>query len=63
MFPSDDYGVDLICRTFDAHRTARPRRRDRVDHDTRTTGALRYLVKDINVPSTARVTLGFARHA
>src|ERR1039457_738697 len=66
MFPEPTmYGVDLILPAF----RWIIERRDRVDalvlthgHEDHT-GALRYLVKDINVPIYgAALTLGFARH-
>jgi len=66
MFPEPTmYGVDLILPDF----RWLIERRDRVDAIVLThghedhTGALRYLVKDINVPIYgAALTLGFARH-
>lgn len=66
MFPEPTmYGVDLILPDF----RWLIDRRDRVDAIVLThghedhTGALRYLVKDINVPIYgAPLTLGFARH-
>ena len=66
MFPEPNmYGVDLILPDF----RWLIERKDRVDAIVLThghedhTGALRYLVKDINVPIYgAALTLGFARH-
>ena len=66
MFPEPTmYGVDLILPDF----RWLIERRDRVDAIVLThghedhTGALRYLVKDINVPIYgSALTLGFARH-
>ncbi|HUX04594.1 MAG TPA: ribonuclease J [Acidimicrobiales bacterium] len=66
MFPEPNmYGVDLILPDF----RWLIDRRDRVDAIVLThghedhTGALRYLVKDINVPIYgSALTLGFARH-
>jgi ribonuclease J len=66
MFPEPTmYGVDLILPDF----RWLIERRDRVDAIVLThghedhTGALRYLVKDVNVPIYgAALTLGFARH-
>lgn len=66
MFPEPTmYGVDLILPDF----RWLIERRDRVDAIVLThghedhTGALRYLVKDVNVPIYgAPLTLGFARH-
>jgi ribonuclease J len=66
MFPEPTmYGVDLILPDF----RWLIERRDRVDAIVLThghedhTGALRYLVKDINVPIYGSpLTLGFARH-
>jgi ribonuclease J len=66
MFPEPTmYGVDLILPDF----RWLIDRRDRIDAIVLThghedhTGALRYLVKDINVPIYgAPLTLGFARH-
>lgn len=66
MFPEPNmYGVDLILPDF----RWLIERRDRVDAIVLThghedhTGALRYLVKDINVPIYgSALTLGFARH-
>ena len=66
MFPEPNmYGVDLILPDF----RWLIERKDRVDAIVLThghedhTGALRYLVKDINVPIYgAALTLGFAKH-
>ncbi|NNN01099.1 MAG: ribonuclease J [Acidimicrobiaceae bacterium] len=66
MFPEPNmYGVDLILPDF----RWLIERKDRVDAIVLThghedhTGALRYLVKDINVPIYgSALTLGFARH-
>ncbi len=66
MFPEPTmYGVDLILPDF----RWLIERRDRVDGIVLThghedhTGALRYLVKDVNVPIYgSALTLGFARH-
>jgi len=66
MFPEPNmYGVDLILPDF----RWLLERKDRVDAIVLThghedhTGALRYLVKDINVPIYgAALTLGFAKH-
>lgn len=66
MFPEPNmYGVDLILPDF----RWLIERRDRVDGIVLThghedhTGALRYLVKDVNVPIYgAPLTVGFARH-
>ena len=66
MFPEPNmYGVDLILPDF----RWLIERKDRVDAIVLThghedhTGALRYLVKDINVPIYgASLTLGFAKH-
>ena len=66
MFPEPNmYGVDLILPDF----RWLIERKDRVDAIVLThghedhTGALRYLVKDINVPIYgAQLTLGFAKH-
>jgi ribonuclease J len=66
MFPEPTmYGVDLILPDF----RWLIERRDRVDAIVLThghedhTGALRYLVKDVNVPIYgSALTLGFARH-
>ncbi|HEY7931875.1 MAG TPA: ribonuclease J [Acidimicrobiales bacterium] len=66
MFPEPNmYGVDLILPDF----RWLIERRDRVDAIVLThghedhTGALRYLVKDVNVPIYgAPLTVGFARH-
>ncbi len=66
MFPEPTmYGVDLILPDF----RWLIERRDRIDAIVLThghedhTGALRYLVKDVNVPIYgAPLTLGFARH-
>ncbi|MDE3065141.1 MAG: ribonuclease J [Acidobacteriota bacterium] len=66
MFPEPTmYGVDIILPDF----RWLIERRDRVDAIVLThghedhTGALRYLVKDVNVPIYgAPLTLGFARH-
>ena len=66
MFPEPNmYGIDLILPDFTWLRD----RRDKVDGIVLThghedhTGALRYLVRDVNVPIYgAALTLGFARH-
>ena len=66
MFPEPTmYGVDIILPDF----RWLIERRDRVDGIVLThghedhTGALRYLVKDVNVPIYgSALTLGFARH-
>jgi ribonuclease J len=66
MFPEPNmYGVDIILPDF----RWLIERRDRVDAIVLThghedhTGALRYLVKDVNVPIYgSALTLGFARH-
>lgn len=66
MFPEPNmYGIDLILPDF----TWLRERRDKVDGIVLThghedhTGALRYLVRDVNVPIYgAALTLGFARH-
>ena len=66
MFPEPNmYGVDIILPDF----RWLIERRDRVDAIVLThghedhTGALRYLVKDVNVPIYgSKLTLGFARH-